>query len=63
MPQELNRAVEKEIKQGGYATKSEFFRDILRMWFERKILKELREAEREIASGGGKALKSLKDLR
>ncbi|PJB09184.1 hypothetical protein CO121_01330 [bacterium (Candidatus Gribaldobacteria) CG_4_9_14_3_um_filter_36_15] len=63
LPKELNRKVEELMKRGGYATKSEFFRDILRMWMEGKILRELSESRKELVSGKGKLLRSLKDLR
>lgn len=63
LPKELNRKVEELMKKGGYATKSEFFRDLLRMWMEGKILRELSESRKELVSGKGKLLRSLKDLR
>lgn len=55
--------VEKEVKQGGFSTKSEFFRSLIRMWEENKLLEELKKSQREIAEGKGKVLRSLKDLR
>jgi Arc/MetJ-type ribon-helix-helix transcriptional regulator len=63
LPKELNRAVEETIKKGSYSTKSEFFRDLLRLWFEGKILRELAESKKELTLGRGKLLKSLKELR
>ena len=63
LPKELNKSVEKLVKEGKYATKSEFFRDLLRMWIEGKILRELTESRKELVSGRGKLLRSLKDLR
>jgi Arc/MetJ-type ribon-helix-helix transcriptional regulator len=63
LPKELNRAVEETIKKGNYSTKSEFFRELLRLWLEGKILRELAESRKEIALGKGKLLKSLKELR
>jgi len=63
LPKELNRKVEELVKKSGYATKSEFFRDILRLWIEGKILRELSESRKELASGKGKILRSLRDLR
>jgi len=63
LPKELNKAVERTIRKENYATKSEFFRDIIRMWLEGKILKDLAESRKELISGKGKLLKSLKDLR
>jgi len=41
---ELAKTVEQHIASGKYATKSEFFRDLLRMWLEGKLLKELNES-------------------
>ena len=63
LPKELNRAVEETIKKGNYPTKSEFFRELLRLWLEGKILRELAESRKEIALGKGKLLRSLKELR
>ena len=63
LPKELNREVEKAVKNGHYASKSEFFRDLIRLWKEEQLLRELRESQREIAAGKGKILRSLKDLR
>ena len=63
LPKELNRAVEETIKKGNYSTKSEFFRELLRLWLEGKILRELAESKKELALGKGKLLKSLKELR
>ena len=63
LPKELNKTVEEIIKKEKYATKSEFFRDLLRMRIEGKMLKELAESRKELSAGKGKLLKSLKDLR
>ena len=63
LPKELNRSVEELVKKGKYATKSEFFRELLRLWIEGKILRELAESRKELAYGKTKLLRSLKDLR
>jgi len=63
LPKELSKAVERIVKKEKYATKSEFFRDLLRMRIEGKILRELAESRKELSAGKGKILKSLKDLR
>ena len=63
LTKELNRSVEELVKKGKYATKSEFFRELLRLWIEGKILRELAESRKELASGKTKLLRSLKDLR
>ena len=63
LPEELKKEVGKVVKSGRYATASEFFRDLIRLWKEEELLQELRESQLEIARGKGKVLKSLKDLR
>ncbi len=63
LPKELNKEVEKAVKSGRYASKSEFFRDLIRLWREERLLDEIMESEKEFAEGKGKILRSLKDLR
>ena len=63
LPSQLNIAVEKELTQGHYASKSEFFRNLLRLWIEGKLVMELNESSRELKAGKGKLLRSLSDLR
>jgi len=63
LPKELDRTVEKIVKEEKYATKSEFFRDLLRMKLEGKLLRDIAESRKELALGKGRLLKSLKDLR
>lgn len=63
LPAQLNTIVEKEVKSGQYASKSEFFRSLLRSWMETRIAKELEESKNELKAGHGKILKSLSDLR
>ena len=62
MPQALRREVDKEVKAGNYASVSEFFRDVLRVWKEDRVLRSLRESQAEILQGKGKLLHSLADL-
>jgi Arc/MetJ-type ribon-helix-helix transcriptional regulator len=63
LPQPLSTAVEEAVSSGQYASKSEFFRSLLRLWLEGKLLRELTESRVEFKVGKGKLLKSLKDLR
>jgi len=64
LPRQLDEQIEKEVKTGKFASKSEFIRSLIRLWQqEEQILKDLRRSEKEIAGGLGKELKSLKDLR
>jgi Arc/MetJ-type ribon-helix-helix transcriptional regulator len=63
VPQEVKKEMDIAVKQGGFSTKSEFVRDLMRLWRQEQILKELRQSQQEFARGKGKILKSLKDLR
>ncbi|MBU6431019.1 MAG: ribbon-helix-helix protein, CopG family [Patescibacteria group bacterium] len=63
LPKSMADLVEKEVKKGKFATKSEFFRMLIREREEGFLLKELKESQKEIAKGEGKILRSLKDLR
>jgi Arc/MetJ-type ribon-helix-helix transcriptional regulator len=63
LPAQLYTVVEKEVKTGQYASKSEFFRTLLRSFLETRIAKELEESRKELKAGRGKLLTSLSDLR
>ena len=63
LPQQMATIVNKEVKTGKYASKSEFFRSLLRSWIENKALSNLKESRKELSTGKGMLLKSLKDLR
>ena len=63
LPLPLSTVVNDEVKSGRFATKSEFFRNLLRLWLEGKLVYELGESRKELKAGKGKLLKSLKDLR
>lgn len=63
LPAQLNSVVDQELALGHYASKSEFFRSLLRSWMEDRAYKELEESRKELKTGKGKVLKSLSDLR
>jgi len=63
LPLPLTNVVDKEVKRGNYASKSEFFRHLLRQWMEERISRELDQSRKEMQQGKGKLLKSLTDLR
>lgn len=63
LPESMVREVNVAVKKGGYASKSEFIRDLLRSWKEDQLFKELRKSQAEFKQGKGKLLKSLRDLR
>lgn len=59
----LKKAIDAAVRNGGYASKSEFLRAIFRAWEDEEVLRSVRKSEREIAKGKVFKLKSLKDLR
>jgi Arc/MetJ-type ribon-helix-helix transcriptional regulator len=63
LPRQMVVVVEDEVKKGSYASKSEFFRKLLRDWMEMRLARELEESRKELEQGKGERLKSLKDLR
>ena len=63
LPLPLSSIVEDEVKRGNYASKSEFFRYLLRLWVEGKLVYDLVRSRDELKKGKGKLLKSLRDLR
>lgn len=63
LPTQLNTIVEKEVSTGKYASKSEFFRSLLRSWMEERVALELVESRKELKAGKGRVLTSLSELR
>ena len=55
--------VDESVKSGRYASKSEFFRHLIREWQDNKLIRELEISKMEYESGKAKVLKSLEDLR
>lgn len=63
LPQRLNTLVDEAVEEGRYSSKSEFFRELLRSWIGGELKLRLDESRKELKSGKGKLLRSLKDLR
>lgn len=62
MPVSLKKNVDLAVKEGNYASVSEFFRDAIRAWEEEQLYQSVMRSELEFANGKGKRLRSLKDL-
>lgn len=62
MPLSLKRQVEKEVKEGNYASISEFFRDAVRSWKEEQLYQSVTRSRKDFAEGKFKRLRSLKEL-
>ena len=63
LPEKLSKIVDNATKDGQYASKSEFFRCLIRDWSEDQLIKELKQNQKEMRSGKKYLLKSLKELR
>ncbi len=63
MPKSMAKTIEKETKRGGFASKSEFLRHVIRSWNTYKLAQELKESRKEFKQGKAKLLRSFEDLR
>jgi len=63
LPKQLNNEIEKEVKSGRFASKSEFVRHLIRFWQEEKLAKEIAQSERDISAGRVRKVKSLKEIK
>ena len=62
LPSQLLKEVERGVKQGNFATKSEFIRQLLREWKEARLAEELHEMDEDFKKGRSIRLKSVRDL-
>ena len=62
MPSSMKKNVDLAVKQGNYASVSEFFRDAMRAWKEEQLYQSVMQSRKDIAEGKYKVLRSLKDL-
>ncbi len=62
LPQPMVDLIEISVAKGNFASKSEFFRHIIREWQENQLLSDINKSRAEFKVGKGKLLKSLKDL-
>jgi len=64
LPASLAAEVKKDVKEGHFASTSEFFRHVLRLWSTEKLAQSIKKAEIDWKKGRNwKELKTLKDLR
>lgn len=62
LPEVTAKQLKREIKTGGYASTSEFFRHLLRLWNTRQLAVELKKDQKEFETGRGIKIDSLADL-
>ncbi len=54
LPEKLKKEIERAVEKGAYSSKSEFIRDLLRLWKDKewvKHMKEVEEARKEVREG------------
>ncbi len=62
LPQSMLDEINQAVDDGMFASKSEFFRKLVRDWMEINAARELKHAHDDIAKGNGTVFKSIKDL-
>ena len=62
LPPKMAKLVKKEVKEGGFASVSEFFRHVLRVWNTYKLAEQLKKDKKAFERGEGMVLKSFDDL-
>ncbi len=62
LPPKLLKMIKNEVKEGGYASVSEFIRHLVRLWHSQKLMADIRDSEKDIARGKVAEIKSLDDL-
>lgn len=62
LPPTLTKKVEDTVRLGNFASKSEFFRHLLREWMAGRLAQELEEGRKEYRAGKVKKLNSMKAL-
>lgn len=63
LTEELKKEVDKAVESGQYSSRSELFRDLIRLWKEEKILEDVIISRKELREGKGKSFQSLKNLK
>ena len=63
IPASLAAEVKKDVKAGHFASTSEFFRHLWRLWKEELLYRDVMKSKKEFTQGKGMLLKSFKDLR
>lgn len=63
LPAEMLKSIKLDMKDGGFASLSEFVRAALRAYQIETAWRRIQKSQREFAKGKGIRLKSFKDLR
>ena len=63
LPKEMVVDIKRGVKEGKFASTSEFMRHLIRVWNTEQLMRDVEQSRKEIAAGKYKVLRSLKDLR
>jgi len=63
LPAELAADVKREVKKHKFSSTSEFFRHLWRLYQTEKMVRDIRQSEKEFKQGRYITLKSIRDLR
>ena len=63
LPSTMVKMIKKEVKEGGFASTSEFIRHLIRSRNTYRLANEFTSDRKKFELGKGRELKSLKDLR
>jgi len=63
LPKSMADTVKQEVKQGGFASASEFIRHMIREYKTNKLAKELKRMQKDFEAGKGIELKSFDQLK
>ena len=64
LPKSLAAEVKKEVKAGHFASTSEFFRHLLRLWNTERMARRIEKAEKDFKKGKNwKTFASMADIR
>ena len=62
LPDNLTKEVERGMKNFRFASRSEFFRHLLREWLAGRLILDLEASQKEYKTGKAKKLSNVKDL-
>ena len=62
LPESLAKEVKAQVKEGKFASTSEFVRHLIRLWNTQKLAIELKREKEEFRKGNYKVLKSISSL-
>ena len=63
LPPKLAKEVRLAVKKGNYASVSEFFRELVKMWYSEELLfQDVKEAMEDVKAGRVYKLKSIRDI-